>query len=190
MKIHIRKSWYAFICTVLLALISLCLGASWYLALWLQQIDALRPDNYMYLAAHAPVSTNLIVGLVTSATAMTLVVSVTEWRTRYWWVPVVLLLQLLATMAFAVYVMAPVETALRYGIREQGHLDQVLQRWRTLSWIRAGLWSVSWALLVYYLGARVHLWSARKRWQHFRAAPPASSREFKDSARASSERSA
>jgi len=96
-----------------------------------------------------------------------------EWRTRYWWLPILLLLVLAAATSLTLFVISPVEDVLWRGVHDQGLLDDALFRWRLLCWVRVALWSGEWGLVVYYLWARVQ---GRKG----RRSRPAAARPFAD----------
>jgi len=156
MTIDTRATWYVLGCALSFAAVSICFGAAWGTALvQLPVIEHLTPANYSLhfipqrQAAGGPFA--LLLGLVAATAVM---MAVGEWRTRLWWVPLLLLLLAGAAACLARLVIAPVSDALAQGIPDQAHLDEALSRWRLLVWVCVAGWSAGWALLAYYFAAR------------------------------------
>jgi hypothetical protein len=73
-----------------------------------------------------------------------------EWRTGYRWVPIVVLLAVLAATLLTTQIIFPANHEMEAGIATQARLDVVLARWMLLNRIRTGLWTVQWLAMTAY----------------------------------------
>lgn len=86
-----------------------------------------------------------IVMLVTSA-----VMLFTEWFTGIRWVPLIVLLAIVASTALTIFVIIPINRELADGITDAGRLRLVFARWADLNRLRVALWTVEWAAMMYW----------------------------------------
>ncbi len=77
-----------------------------------------------------------------------------EWRTRMRWVPIVVLLALIATTALTVLFIFDYNEELNAGITDPARLVEVMDQWMRLNWIRVGIWVVMWAAMIAYFAVR------------------------------------
>lgn len=84
------------------------------------------------------------------------VMAVGEWKTRYRWVPITMLLVVVGATCLTIFVVFPVNAVLREGISDQNQLLEVIERWIFLTKIRVGIWSLEWILMMFYFASRVY----------------------------------
>ena len=111
----------------------------------------LTTDNYAMIfvepVAHATrFLTYMTVVMLITATVMLL----TEWFTGIRWVPVVVLLGLVAATVLSVFVLFDYNRELSAGITDPERLAYVFSRWAALNRIRFALWAVQWAAMMYW----------------------------------------
>ena len=116
----------------------------------------LTPDNY-YLPFVEPVARAThfftwmtIVMLLTGA-----VMLVTEWFYGLRWVPVVVLVAIIASTLLTTQFIFDYNDRLAAGITTQAELSEVFGHWATLNRIRVTLWVIAWAAMMgwYWLAA-------------------------------------
>lgn len=138
------------------ALLFLCasmyLGTGWSLILFsFPMAPQLTPDNY-YLQ---------FVPQVTAATKffryMTIVMMVcaammiwSEWKTAQRWVPIVVMIAILAVTGLTIWAIFPVNDEMAGRIADADRLRVVLENWMTLNKVRVSIWTVQWACMMYW----------------------------------------
>jgi hypothetical protein len=95
-----------------------------------------------------------VVMLITSA-----VMLFSEWFTGIRWVPLVVLLGVIAATALTVFVIIPYNKQMYAGIHDANDLKRILKAWAELNRIRASLWAVQWAAMMYWFYRMA--WTAR-----------------------------
>jgi hypothetical protein len=158
MKIDTQSKWYLLSCSLLFAAVSIYFGTGWSTAIFqFPVMKQLTPDNYyLHFIPQIDAATSFFTFLVTLMSITGVIMIVGEWRTRYRWVPIAVLLLVLGATSLTWFVIFPVNDILRQGVRDQAHLDEVMARWKLLTWVRVALWSSEWAAMMYYFAARVH----------------------------------
>ena len=78
------------------------------------------------------------------------VMLVTEWFTGLRWVPIFVLLAVIAATLLTIYVQFPYNKELTDGIHDPEHLKVVLSGWASMNRIRVSLWVVEWLAMMYW----------------------------------------
>jgi hypothetical protein len=142
--------------SVLFACVSMYLGTGWSLVLFSFSIaDQLTPDNYYLqfvpqITAAVPFFTHLF----TLMMVLNLVMIVAEWGRPLRWLPVALLVAILAPAILTSAIIFPLNDLLASRITDPVELKNVLGRWILLSEVRVGLWTVQWVLMMIYFAIK------------------------------------
>jgi Domain of unknown function (DUF1772) len=118
----------------------------------------LTPENYaMIFVEPVAYATQFftymtIVMLVTGS-----VMLLTEWFTGIRWVPIVVLLAIIASTALTILFIFPYNKELNDGISDPERLKYVFAKWAGLNRIRVSLWTVSWVAMMYWFYRMAYL---------------------------------
>jgi hypothetical protein len=74
----------------------------------------------------------------------------TEWLSGLRWVPVVVLLAIVAATALTVWVIIPLNNELAAGVADPARLKTVFHEWANLNRVRFALWVIQWAAMAYW----------------------------------------
>lgn len=85
---------------------------------------------------------------------------VAEWRQPTRWVPIVVLLGVIAATALTLKWIFPLNAEMASHITDPARLSAVLAEWMQLNRIRVALWCVQWSALMWYFAR----WAARARY--------------------------
>ena len=111
----------------------------------------LTVDNY-YLIFVEPVTT--ATRFFTYMTIVTIICAVimlfTEWFSGLRWVPVVVLLAVIAATVLTMIVIIPLNKELAAGITNPARLKIVFDRWANMNCVRVLLWAIQWAAMAYW----------------------------------------
>jgi hypothetical protein len=156
MKIDTHAGWYLLSCSLLFAAVSIYFGTGWSTAIFqFPVMDQLTPDNYyLHFIPQIDNATNFFTFLVTLIGITGAIMVWGEWRTRYRWLPILVLLLVAGATCLTMFVIFPVNDLLRQGVREQAQLDAIMARWKLLTWARVAIWSSEWTLMMVYFAAR------------------------------------
>jgi hypothetical protein len=142
--------------TVLLACASMYLGTGWSIILFSFPIaPKLTPDNYfLQFVPQVRAATRFFTIMTIVMIATCLVMLVSEWGHALMWVPVVVLLGILAATGLTMRFLFPYNNAMAAGITDQDELNDVLRHWMALNRIRVGLWTIQWFSLATFFAVR------------------------------------
>jgi hypothetical protein len=79
-----------------------------------------------------------------------------EWHTRFRWVPIVVLLAILAASSVTYFLIFPINREMAAHISDPAPLSIAIGKWVQYTWYRVGLWSLEWVTLMYYFAARAY----------------------------------
>lgn len=135
--------------------VSIYFGTGWSTAIFqFPVMPHLTPANYyLHFIPQIDAATTFFTFLVTLMAITGVVMIVGEWRTRFRWVPILVLLAVVAATSLTYFVVFPINDIFRKGVTEQAQLVSLIERWKTLTWVRVGIWSFEWALMMYYFAA-------------------------------------
>lgn len=138
---------------LLFACVSMYFGTGWSLVLFqFPIIPKLTPDNYyMQFVPAVDAATRFFTYMTILMLILAIVMIVSEWKSGWKWVPIVVLLAVIAATVLTRQSILPINDEMRAGIRDATHLQEVLGRWSTLNRVRVSLWTVQWlAMMIYY----------------------------------------
>jgi hypothetical protein len=139
-------------------------GASYYLGIgWSTAITQfpvmplLNVENYyLHFVPQVAASTAFLYVLVPLMFIATAVMLLAEWRTRFRWVPMVVLAALITSSAITYFLIFPVNRALSAGVTNAAQLSELINAWVRYTWYRIPLWSLEWLCMMYYFAARAY----------------------------------
>jgi hypothetical protein len=141
---------------LLFACVSMYFGTGWSLLLFqFPIIPKLTPDNYyMQFVPAVDAATRFFTYMTILMMVLAIVMIVSEWKSGWKWVPIVVLLAVIAATALTRQYILPINDEMRNGIRDAVQLQEVLARWSTLNRVRVSLWTVQWLAMMIYYAAR------------------------------------
>lgn len=162
MRIDTDARWYLVSCSLLFGAVSIYLGTGWSTAIFqFPVMEQLTPDNYyLHFIPQIDAATNFFTFLVTLIGITGAIMVWGEWRTRYRWLPILVLLLVVSATLLTTQVIFPINDVLRQGVRDQAQLDEIMDRWKLLTWARVAIWSGEWILMMGYFATRVRGWRA------------------------------
>jgi hypothetical protein len=136
--------------------VSIYFGTGWSTAIFeFPVVPQLNVDNYyLHFIPQIAAATDFFTFLVSLMLATGVVMVIAEWKTRFRWVPIAVLLLICAATSLTMFVIFPVNEILEKGITDPNQLSQVLDKWVSLTKIRVGLWSLEWLCMMYYFAAK------------------------------------
>ena len=142
---------------VLFLCASMYLGTGWSLVLFSFPIaPQLTVDTYyLQFVPQVEAATRFFTYMTGLMIVLALLMVIGEWRTRFRWVPLVVLLGIIAVTLLTTRVIFPLNAAMRNGITDPEQLVEVLGRWMALNRVRVGIWTVQWVALAFYFTEQV-----------------------------------
>jgi hypothetical protein len=136
----------------LLACISMYFGTGWSLVLFSFPVaPQLTPANYyLQFVPQVEAATRFFTYMTGAMLASAAIMIWTEWRTGYRWVPIAVLLAVVAATGLTMTLIFPLNREMSAGIATQDRLVAVLDRWMLLNRIRVGIWTVQWLAITTY----------------------------------------
>lgn len=131
---------------------SIYLGAGVFLVLFMLPLEPqLTIDNY-YLIFVEPIAraTTFFTALTWIMLITGVIMLATEWYSGIKWVPIVVLICVIAAGLITVYLIFPYNNELSARITDPARLRVVFHEWADLSRIRAGFWALEWAAMMYW----------------------------------------
>lgn len=146
------KGLLAFAYSVLFLCASMYLGTGWSLVLFsFPTAPQLTIDNYyLQFVPQIAAATHFFTYVTVLMIALALLMVWGEWRTRFRWVPIVVLLGIIASTLIETQIIFPLNAAMRDGITDPSQLVDVIQRWMFLNRIRLVAWTVQWLSLMWF----------------------------------------
>jgi len=121
----------------------------------------LTPENYyLQFVPQVQAATEFFTTMTKLMLVAVLVMLWAEWRQPTRWVPIAVLLCVLAATGLTVKFILPLNAAMAGHIRDAAELRRVLDEWMQLNRIRVGLWCVQWGALAWYFAR----WTCRSRY--------------------------
>jgi len=153
-----KKKLYVFSNALLFMGVSIYFGTGWSTAIFqFPVMKQLTVDNYyLHFIPQIDAATNFFTFLVTLLVVTSIVMIIGEWKTRFRWLPITLLLAVVGATCLTMFVVFPVNDILRKGIHDPNQLRQVIDRWKLLTQVRVGIWSFEWALIMFYFASKAY----------------------------------
>jgi hypothetical protein len=151
-KLLVLNHSLLFLCT------SMYLGTGWSLVLFSFPIAPdLTPDTYYnQFVPQVTEATQFFTYMTGLMLLLAAVMLVAEWRTPFRWIPIVVLLGVVAATGLTMAFILPYNAEMAAGITSQERLDEVLSRWMALNRIRVGLWTVQWLAMMAYFATKTY----------------------------------
>lgn len=142
--------------TLLFVCTAMYFGTGWSLVLFNFVVAGqLTVDNYyLQFVPQVTAATAFFTGMTLVMLATAAVMTWAEWRTRYRWVPVVVLLGVVAATALTMVFILPYNETMAAGITDPAELSETLASWMTLNRVRVGLWTVQFGAMLFYFASR------------------------------------
>ena len=128
------------------------LGTGWSMILFYFPVaPQLTIDTY-YLEFVPPVeaATRFFTTMTKLMIVSGIVMTIAEWRTWRRWLPIIVLLGVVAATFLTIKYIFPHNAAMREGIKDPVKLRDTLTAWMSLNKVRVALWSVQWAAMMLY----------------------------------------
>jgi hypothetical protein len=158
MREDLKKKLYLLCGALLFMGVSIYFGTGWSTAIF--QFPVLPKltvaDYYLHFIPQIDAATNFFTFLVTLMVTTGLILVYAEWRTRFRWVPILVLAAVISATLLTTLVIFPVNDVLRHGIHDQAQLVQVMDRWKFLTKVRVAIWSFEWGLMMFYFAAKAY----------------------------------
>lgn len=124
-------------------------------------VPQLTPDNYyLQFVPQVQGATAFFTTMTKVMLASGVIMLIAEWRQPTRWVPIVVLLGVIAATALTLTSIIPLNEEMAGHIQDSERLHVILAEWMQLNRIRVGLWCVQWAALAWYFGR----WTQRARY--------------------------
>lgn len=151
-KLLVANHSLLFLCT------SMYLGTGWSLVLFSFPVASqLTPDTYyLQFVPQVEAATQFFTYMTIVMLVCGLIMTVSEWKTRYRWLPVIVLLGIVAATLLTTQWILPINDQMEAGITDQAVLEETLGRWMTLNRIRVSLWTVQWLAMMAFFGLEAH----------------------------------
>lgn len=158
-KLLIANHVFLFLCA------SIYLGTGLSLVLFSFPVaPQLTPDNYyLQFVPQVEAATAFLTVMTELMLAASVVMLIAEWRQPTRWVPVVVLIVVLAATCMTKFWLFPLNLQMANNITDAAQLQQVIGDWMQLNKIRTALWSVQWFALAWYFAR----WTYRIRYLAF-----------------------
>ena len=150
-----KQKLYVLCTSLLFMAVSIYFGTGWSTAIFqFPVMPMLTVQNYyLHFIPQIDAATNFFTGLVTLMGITGVVMMIGEWRTRFRWIPILILLAVGAATALTWFVVFPVNDVLRAGVTSQAQLMDLVARWKQLTLARVAIWSFEWALMMWYFAS-------------------------------------
>ncbi len=114
----------------------------------------LTVDNY-YMIFVEPVqnATNFFTYMTSVMLLTGFIMLATEWFSGMKWVPIIVLLSVIAATGVTLTLIFPLNQELTAGVSSNERLAEVFTRWAGLNRLRVSLWAIQWVAMMYYFYA-------------------------------------
>ena len=136
--------------------VSMYLGTGWSFALFSFPVAPTLTvnDYYPVFVPEVAAATNFFTPMTKLMFVSCFIMIIGEWKTRYRWVPIVVLLALIAATVLTLHWIFPVNAEMSNGIKDQAELQRVLASWISYNKIRVALWTLEWAVMMFYFARK------------------------------------
>ncbi len=143
---------------VLFAGVSIYFGTGWSTVIFqFPTLPQLNVGNYyLHFVPQVAAATTFFTILVPLMCLICLVMIKAEWHTRFRWIPIVVLLAILAASSVTYFLIFPINREMAAHITDSQQLTTAISKWVQYTWYRVGLWSLEWVALMYYFAARAN----------------------------------
>lgn len=115
----------------------------------------LTPANYyMQFVPQVQAATRFFTWMTSLMIALSIVMLVSEWRTKLRWVPITVLAGVVAATALTIILIFPHNQEMARGITDPERLKVVLGKWMSLNRVRVSIWAVQWLAMMFYFATK------------------------------------
>lgn len=141
---------------ILLLFASMYLGTGWSLVLFSFQIaPKLTVDNYyLEFVPQVTAATRFFTVMTTLMLISAGLMIWSLWGTVLVWLPVIVILAVIAATAMTVIWILPLNNQMSAGIKDPGQLQSIIGRWMALNRVRVGLWTIEWLAMAVFFGIK------------------------------------
>ena len=141
----------------LLLCTSMYLGTGWSLMLFSFPIEPqLRVDNYsLQFVPQVTAATRFFTVMTALMMGSSVVMLVGEPDASYRVLPIIVLVAVVAATALTMVFILPYNKRMEAGITDEAELHSVLRRWMARIRLRGALWTLQWAAMAVWFGAKV-----------------------------------
>jgi hypothetical protein len=143
---------------VLFAGVSIYFGTGWSTVIFqLPTLPQLNVSNYyLHFVPQVAAATSFFTVLVPVMCIICLVMLKAEWKTRFRWVPIVVLVAVIAASSVTYFLIFPINREMAARITDAEQLSTAIGKWVHYTWYRVVLWTVEWITMFYYFAARAY----------------------------------
>jgi len=143
---------------VLFAGVSIYFGTGWSTIIFqLPMLPLLDVSNYyLHFVPQVAAATKFFTILVPVMCIICLVMLKAEWKTRFRWVPIVVLLAIVGASSITYFLIFPINHEMAARITDPQQLSIAIGKWVHYTWYRVVLWSLEWVTMIYYFAARAY----------------------------------
>lgn len=136
---------------LLFACVSMYFGTGWSLVLFSIPPKKTVDNYYDQIIPQLALATTFLTWMTGVMCVTGAVMTVSEWHHRVW-APVIVLVAVVAATLLTGLGIFPLNRVLATHIRDPALLEKTLSRWKLLSYVRLGFWSVEWLAMAAYIG--------------------------------------
>jgi hypothetical protein len=111
-------------------------------------------NYYLHFVPQVAAATGFFTVLVPLMCLLCLVMIKAEWHTGFRWVPIVVLLCIVAASGITYLLIFPINREMATRITDPQQLTVAIGKWVQYTRYRVALWSMEWVTLMYYFAAR------------------------------------
>jgi hypothetical protein len=153
-----KRKLLLFSYAVLFAGVSIYFGTGWSTVIFqFPTLPELNVSNYyLHFVPQVAAATTFFTILVPLMCIICLVMLKAEWRTRFRWVPIVVLVAIIAASSVTYFLIFPINKEMAARISDAQQLKTAIDKWVQYTWYRVVLWTIEWLTLMYYFAARAY----------------------------------
>lgn len=142
-----------FLCT------SIYLGTGWSLVLFSFPIAPQLTVNNYYLqfVPQVTLATRFFTYLTTLMILLAIVMTIAEWKTVLRWIPIIVLIGIVAATGLTIIFILPLNDMMSKGITDPVQLKSILNEWIFLNQIRVALWTIQWLSMMIYFAYQANV---------------------------------
>lgn len=143
--------------SLLFLCVSMYLGTGWSMVLFsFPTAPHLTPENYYYaFVPQVAAATDFFTGMTKLMIVLCIIMIVAEWKTGFRWVPIVVLVAIVAATGLTLKYIFPLNNAMTHGIKNPNDLQNTLGHWMFLNKIRVSFWTVQWLAMMSYFAIKI-----------------------------------
>jgi hypothetical protein len=136
--------------------VSMYLGTGWSMVLFsFPVVPQLTVENYyLVFVPEVAAATSFFTGMTKLMIVACCIMIWAERKALYRWVPIIVLLGVIAATVLTLYWIFPLNKAMTDGIKDQAELQRTLASWMLLNKLRVTIWTLQWVAMMTYFGLK------------------------------------